>query len=77
MDKFNNAERKGCHIMGMYLDSKAAYTLYQRETIRPYFVDKSKMIIELLQLIKEGGGYICITRPRRFEIGRASCRERV
>ncbi len=52
--------------MGMYLDSKAAYTLYQRETIRPYFVDKSKMIIELLQLIKEGGGYICITRPRRF-----------
>lgn len=66
MDKFNNAERKGCHIMGMYLDSKAAYTLYQRETIRPYFVDKSKMIIELLQLIKEGGGCICITRPRRF-----------
>ena len=52
--------------MGMYLDSKAAYTLYQRETIRPYFVDKSKMIIELLQLLKEGGGYICVTRPRRF-----------
>ena len=52
--------------MGMYVDSKTAYTLYQRETIKPYFVDKSDMIKELIQLIEEGGGYICITRPRRF-----------
>lgn len=52
--------------MGMYVDSKTAYTLYKKETKKPYFVDKSKMLKELLLLIEEGGDYICITRPRRF-----------
>lgn len=52
--------------MGMYADSKTAYTLYQKETVRPYFVDKTKMLKDLIRLIEEGGDYICITRPRRF-----------
>lgn len=30
--------------MGVYLNSKAAYTLYKSETEKPYFVDKSSML---------------------------------
>lgn len=52
--------------MGMYIDSKTAYLLYQNETKKPYFVDKSMILKELFPLIEEGGEYICITRPRRF-----------
>lgn len=52
--------------MGMYVDSKTAYLLYQNETKKPYFVDKSMLLKELFPLIEEGGEYICITRPRRF-----------
>lgn len=52
--------------MGMYIDSKTAYLLYQNETKKPYFIDKSKMLKELFPLAEEGGEYICITRPRRF-----------
>lgn len=52
--------------MGMYLDSKTAYTLYEKETKKPYFIDKTKILKELILLIDEGGDYICITRPRRF-----------
>ncbi|GAA0791954.1 AAA family ATPase [Faecalicatena orotica] len=52
--------------MGMYLDSKTAYILFQNETKRPYFVDKSLMLSELFPLVDNGGEYICITRPRRF-----------
>lgn len=52
--------------MGMYIDSKTAYLLYQNETKKPYFVDKSMLLKELFPLIEEGGEYICITRPRRF-----------
>ena len=52
--------------MGIYLDSKTAYTLYKNEIENPYFVDKSLMIKELFHLVREGGNYICITRPRRF-----------
>lgn len=52
--------------MGMYLDSKTAYTLYEKETKKPYFIDKTRILKELILLIDEGGDYICITRPRRF-----------
>lgn len=52
--------------MGIYLDSKTAYTLYNDEVNKPYFVDKSLLLKELFPLVKEGGNYICITRPRRF-----------
>lgn len=50
----------------MYLDSKAAYTLYKKEIKKPYFVDKTLILKELIQVLEEGGDYICITRPRRF-----------
>lgn len=52
--------------MGIYLNSKTAYTLYKNETKKPYFVDKSLMLKELFPLVQEGTNYICITRPRRF-----------
>ena len=52
--------------MGVYLNSKTAYTLYKNETEKPFFVDKSQMLEELFPLVREGNNYICITRPRRF-----------
>lgn len=52
--------------MGIYLNSKAAYTLYKSETEKPYFVDKSKILEELFPFVQTGNNHICITRPRRF-----------
>lgn len=52
--------------MGVYLNSSNAFTLYKNETSKTYFVDKTKMLEELIPLVQEGSNYICITRPRRF-----------
>ena len=52
--------------MGIYLNSRTAYTLYKSETEKPYFVDKSRMLEELFPLVQTGNNHICITRPRRF-----------
>lgn len=52
--------------MGVFLNSKTAYTLYKNETEKPFFVDKSRMLEELFPLVREGNNHICITRPRRF-----------
>ncbi|MDD7389722.1 MAG: AAA family ATPase [Lachnospiraceae bacterium] len=52
--------------MGIYVNSKTAYTLYKSETVKPYFIDKTRMLSELFPLVEEGNNYLCITRPRRF-----------
>ena len=52
--------------MGIYLNSRTAYTLYKSEAEKPYFVDKSRMLEELFPLVQTGNNHICITRPRRF-----------
>ncbi len=52
--------------MGVYLNGRAACTLYKNETEKPYFVDKTAMLEELFPLVREGNNHICITRPRRF-----------
>ncbi len=52
--------------MGVYLNSKTAYTLYKSETEKPYFVDKTRLLEELFPLVQTGNNHICITRPRRF-----------
>ncbi|MBR2036172.1 MAG: AAA family ATPase, partial [Lachnospiraceae bacterium] len=52
--------------MGSYLDSTIAYTLYKDETVKPYFVDKTGLLEELIPLVNQGSSYVCITRPRRF-----------
>lgn len=52
--------------MANYLNSIKPFSLFKSERSKPYFVDKSLMIKELLPLIQVGGSYVCITRPRRF-----------
>lgn len=37
--------------MGMYLNSRAPYTLYQNETRKPYFVDKTRMLEMLFPFV--------------------------
>ena len=62
----NTISEKGGTWMGIYINSKTAYTLYKSETVKPYFVDKSMILKELFPLVEEGNNYLCITRPRRF-----------
>lgn len=52
--------------MGIYVNSKNAYALYKKETVKPYFIDKSLLLEELFPLVEEGSHYLCVTRPRRF-----------
>ncbi|MDE6517806.1 MAG: AAA family ATPase, partial [Acetatifactor sp.] len=52
--------------MGIYLNGEDPYFMYKSETLRPFFVDKSKMLEELIPLVQEGNQFICVTRPRRF-----------
>lgn len=52
--------------MGIYVNSKTAYTLYKSETVKPYFIDKTMILKELFPLVEQGNNYLCITRPRRF-----------
>lgn len=52
--------------MGIYLNSVSPYTMYKSECSKPYFVDKSLIIRELLPLAEQGNNHVCITRPRRF-----------
>ena len=52
--------------MGIYLNSISSYSLYKSEYTRPYFVDKSSLLKELIPLAEQGNAHICITRPRRF-----------
>ena len=67
-------------IMGIYLNGKNAYGLFQETFLMTYFVDKTDILNELVQILefkknvpeKEGDfrgknpKYVCITRPRRF-----------
>lgn len=62
----NTKSTKGASAMGVYLNSKTAYTLYKGETQKPYFTDKSKMLKDLFPLVETGNSHVCITRPRRF-----------
>lgn len=52
--------------MGYYLNNEEAYSMYKEIIDSPYFVDKSKIIDEIIPRISRYGKYICITRPRRF-----------
>lgn len=52
--------------MGNYLDSKTGYTLYKNELEKAYFVDKTRLLEELIPMIGEESNYVCVTRPRRF-----------
>lgn len=52
--------------MAMYLNTSDAFALYSSQAKSPYFVDKTKMLLELIPLAGQGNQHICITRPRRF-----------
>ncbi len=52
--------------MGYYLNSSKALSLYESEVRKPYFVDKTKILTELIPLVQQENNHICITRPRRF-----------
>lgn len=66
--------------MGIYLNGKSPYGLFQEAYSLTYFVDKTKILDELVPILElkknvqeKAGGfrgkslkYICITRPRRF-----------
>ena len=52
--------------MAMYLNTADSYVLYKSQVESPYFVDKTKLLLELIPLARQGNQHICITRPRRF-----------
>ena len=53
--------------MGMFLNSRSPFGEYSSIAGTRYFVDKSAMIDEILEMVMgEGQRYFWITRPRRF-----------
>jgi len=66
--------------MGIYLNGKKAYGLFQEDASLTYYVDKTDILNELVPILEQkknrtdktgsdkgkGLKYICITRPRRF-----------
>ncbi len=66
--------------MGVYLNGKSAYRLFQEDYSLDYYIDKSGMLRELVPLLEmkksmegrdssekgRGPKYVAITRPRRF-----------
>ena len=53
--------------MGRYLNSSTSYVLYKNETMKPYFVDKTKLLSELFPFLEVGNTHICITRQDVLE----------
>ena len=66
--------------MGIYLNSKRAFSNFKEMTESVYFVDKTLLLEELIPIVSagewifgisgewigKGNKYVCITRPRRF-----------
>lgn len=52
--------------MGYYLNPDDVIDIYKREASKPYFVDKTEMLKELIPLVEQQGSYLAVTRPRRF-----------
>ncbi|MEY8517382.1 AAA family ATPase [Lachnospiraceae bacterium 29-84] len=52
--------------MGMYLNSRVPQESFQAVRSGRYFVDKSKLLRELIPAVGTEERFFCITRPRRF-----------
>ena len=57
--------------MGVYLNGTSAYGLFQEDYSMTYYIDKTKILEELVPLLErknrsKGLKYVAITRPRRF-----------
>lgn len=51
--------------MGYYLNPEDVLELYKDETEKQYFVDKTGMLDDLINLVEHGRNYIAVTGPRR------------
>ncbi len=51
--------------MGIYLNSSAACTLYRSEAAKPYFIDKSMLIEELLPMVDQVCGFHFLSAEKR------------
>ncbi len=52
--------------MGYYLNPTDIIEIYKREVAKPYFVDKTDMLTDLIPLVEQQGSYLAVTAPRRF-----------
>ena len=52
--------------MGMFLNPSAPAAAYKKMSASRFFVDKSRLLAELVQSMDDNQKYICTTRPRRF-----------
>lgn len=52
--------------MSIYLNTDTALENYKKLSNSKYFVDKSKIISSLNEIIDTSDCYVCITKPRRF-----------
>ncbi len=66
--------------MGIYLNGKRAYSLFQEDCAMTYYIDKTEMLDEIVRILEQKGNaveetgafrgkkmkYLCVTRPRRF-----------
>ena len=80
MSELETVGREGDGLMGIYLNGKRAYSLFQEDYSLTYFVDKTDILDDLVQRMELKGHltgntgadrgkstkYVCIIRPRRF-----------
>ena len=52
--------------MGQFLNNKEPYDRFKSVMNGTYFVDKSKILEELIPALQQEQRFFCITRPRRF-----------
>lgn len=66
--------------MGIYLNGKRAFSLFQEDCSMTYYIDKTEMLDEIVRILEQKGNavekdgafrgkkmkYLCVTRPRRF-----------
>ena len=52
--------------MGYYLNPGDIVEIYGGEASKPYFVDKTGMLDELIPLVEQRGSFLAVTAPRRF-----------
>lgn len=52
--------------MGLVLNAKGQYELFEKQCRGTYFVDKTKMLEILNSKVGTADCYLCMTRPRRF-----------
>ena len=52
--------------MSYFLDNVTSVNQFTKTTQKKYFVDKSRLISKINELVGSDAQYICVTRPRRF-----------